>query len=132
MNKLSREQRSQAINCLIEGCSIRSTVRMTGISKKTVMRLVLEVGDLCARYQDEVFRNLPCKRIQVDELWAFLYCKQKNATATIKEKNPEAGDVWLWIAMDAESKLVPSWLLGGRDAGYAFEFINDLKNRLAN
>ena len=68
----------------------------------------------------------------VDELWAFLYCKQKNVTSEVKEKVSEAGDVWLWIAMDAETKLVPSWLLGKRDAGYAFEFINDLKNRLAS
>lgn len=132
MNKLSREQRAQVINCLIEGCSIRSTVRMTGVSKKTVMRLVVEVGDVCARYQDEVFRNLPCKRIQVDELWAFVYCKEKNVTADIKEKNSKAGDVWLWVAMDADTKLVPSWLLGGRDAGYAFQFISDLQCRLAN
>ena len=90
------------------------------------------MGDFCERYQREVFRNLPCKRIQVDELWAFLYCKQKNATATVKERNPAAGDVWLWIAMDADTKLVPSWLLGKRDAGYAFEFISDLAGRLAS
>jgi IS1 family transposase len=132
MNKLSREERSRVINCLIEGCSIRSTVRMTGIAKKTVMRLLSEVGNVCARYQDEVFRNLPCKRIQVDELWAFVYCKEKNITAKIAETNPKAGDVWLWVAMDADTKLVPSWLLGGRDAGYAFQFISDLAGRLAN
>lgn len=132
MNKLSREQRVSVINCLIEGCSIRSTVRMTGVAKKTVMRVVVEVGDVCARYQHEVFRNLPCKRIQVDELWAFVYCKEKNVTADIKEKNAKAGDVWLWVAMDADTKLVPSWLLGGRDAGYAFQFISDLAGRLAN
>lgn len=132
MNKLSREQRTQVINCLIEGSSIRSTVRMTGVAKKTVMRVVREVGEVCADYQDRVFRNLPCRRIQVDELWAFLYCKEKNVTTEIKEKNSKAGDVWLWVAMDADTKLVPNWLVGKRDAGYAYEFISDLAGRLAN
>jgi len=132
MNTLSREQRVQVINCLIEGCSIRSTVRMTGVAKKTVMRLLREVGEVCASYQDRVFRNLPCRRIQVDELWAFVYCKEKNVTTAIAEKNPKAGDVWLWVAIDADTKLVPSWLLGGRDAGYAFQFISDLQSRLAS
>lgn len=132
MNKLTSDKRGQVINCLIEGCSIRSTVRMTGIAKKTVMRLLSEVGDFCARYQDEAFRNLPCKRVQVDELWAFVYCKAKNVTSTVIEKNPNAGDIWLWVAIDADTKLVPSWLLGKRDAGYAFEFISDLAGRLSN
>src|SRR3990172_2253863 len=99
MNKLSKNQRIQAINCLIEGCSIRSTVRMTGVAKKTVMRLLVEVGDVCAQYQDKVFRNLPCKRIQVDEMWAFLYCKAKNITPEIVKANPNAGDIWLWVSM---------------------------------
>ncbi len=132
MNKLSRSQRVQVINCLIEGCSIRSTVRMTGIAKKTVMRLVLEVGDVCARYQDRVLRNLPCKRVQVDELWAFVYCKQKNVTSMICEKNPNAGDIWLWVAMDADTKLVASWMLGDRTINTASVFIEDLAGRLAN
>lgn len=132
MNKLTREQRVNVINCLIEGCSIRSTVRMTGVAKKTVMRLVLEVGDVCERYQREVFRNLPCKRIQVDELWAFVYCKQKNVTDIIADKNPKAGDVWLWVAIDADTKLVPSWMLGDRSGNTAAIFIDDLANRLAN
>lgn len=132
MNKLSREERSQVIDCLIEGCSIRSTVRMTGVAKKTVMRLLSEVGDVCERYQREVFRNLPCKRIQVDELWAFVYCKEKNVTATIADKNPKAGDVWLWVAIDADSKLVSSWMLGDRSGSTAAIFIDDLSRRLAS
>ena len=132
MNKLSHSQRVQVINCLIEGCSIRSTVRMTGVAKKTVMRLVLEIGDVCARYQDRVLRNLPCRRVQVDELWAFLYCKAKTVTPTIASKNPKAGDVWLWVAMDADTKLVASWMLGDRTINTASVFIEDLAGRLAN
>ena len=131
MNRLTSSQRASAISCLIEGNSIRSTVRITGLAKKTVMRLVVEVGAVCAKYQDEVFRNLKCQRIQVDELWSFCYCKQKNVTREISETRV-AGDVWLWTAIDADTKLVPSWFLGGRDAGAAGEFISDLESRLAN
>ena len=106
MNKLTREQRIQAVNCLIEGCSIRATVRMTGIAKKTVMRLLAEVGAVCEDYQHRMLRNLPCRRIQLDELWSFNYCKAKNVTPEIASKVPGAGDVWLWIAIDADTKLV--------------------------
>ncbi len=88
--------RTQVITCLVEGCSIRATVRMTGISKKAVSRLLVDAGRVCADYQDEVFRNLPCRRLQLDELWGFNYCKQKNVTPEIAEKVPGAGDVWLW------------------------------------
>src|SRR4051812_3439057 len=129
MNKLTASKREQVINCLIEGCSIRSTVRMTGVAKKTVMRLVLEVGNVCARYQQRVLRNLPCRRVQVDELWAFVYCKAKNVTPKIAAKNPTAGDVWLWIALDADTKLVASWMLGDRSVNTASVFIEDLSRR---
>ncbi len=132
MNRLSSGQRAAVISCLIEGCSIRSTVRMTGVAKKTVMRLLVEIGEVCAEYQDRVFRNLKCRRLQVDELWAFVYAKQKNVTAEIAQKNPAAGDTWLWVAIDAETKLVPSWFLGQRDARCAHAFIEDLAGRLAN
>jgi IS1 family transposase len=132
MNILSKEKRTQAVNCLIEGCSIRATVRMTGIAKKTVMRLLREVGEVCESYQDRVLRNLPCRRIQVDELWGFNYCKAKTVTPEIAEKIPSAGDVWLWVAIDAETKLVPSWMLGDRNAGTAFRFTHDLASRLSN
>jgi hypothetical protein len=132
MNKLTHEQRVQAVNCLIEGCSIRATVRMTGIAKKTVMRLLREIGEVCESYQDSVLRNLHCRRIQVDELWGFNYCKAKNVTPEIEAKIPNAGDVWLWVAIDPESKLVPCWTLGNRGAETAFGFIHDLKDRLAN
>ena len=132
MNKLTSNRRKQVISCLIEGCSIRSTVRMTGVSKKTIMRLLVEVGQVCMNYQDRVFRNLQCKRIQVDELWAFIYCKEKNLTSEISRNNHGAGSVWLWVALDADTKLVPSWFLAGRDAGAAEVFIRDLAGRLAN
>jgi len=120
------------INCLIEGCSIRSTVRMTGVAKKTVMRLLIEVGEICADYQDKVFHELPCRRLQLDEMWAWIYCKEKNRTEEIARKHPDAGDVWLWVAVDADTKLVPSWMLGQRDLTTATAFVSDLASRLAN
>lgn len=132
MNKLTHEQRVQAVSCLIEGCSIRATVRMTGIAKKTVMRLLREVGEVCEAYQDCVFRNLACRRIQLDELWGFNYCKAKTVTPEIAERIPAAGDIWLWVAIDAETKLVPCWRLGDRNAGTALAFVHDLKSRLRN
>jgi IS1 family transposase len=132
MRKLTHEQQVQAVNCLIEGCSIRATVRMTGIAKKTVMRLLREVGEVCESYQGQVLRNLTCRLIQVDELWGFNYCKQQNVTEEIQEKVPAAGDVWLWVAIDAETKLVPCWQLGDRGARTAHAFIHDLASRLRN
>ncbi len=131
MNRLSNEQRAAVVNCLIEGCSIRSTVRMTGIAKKTVMRLLIECGEFCAAYQDRAFRNLKCQRVQVDEMWSFCYAKQKNVTPEIAADHV-AGDVWLWSAVDADTKLVPCWYVGQRDAIAATEFIADLESRLAN
>jgi len=131
MNKLTHNKRSQLVNCLIEGCSIRATVRMTGIAKKTVMRFLVEIGEVCAEYQDRVFRNLLCRRIQLDELWGFNYCKQKNVTQEIQDKIPSAGDVWLWVAIDAETKLVPCWRLGDRDGATAYDFVSDLASRLS-
>jgi IS1 family transposase len=132
MNKLTHTQRVQVINCLIEGCSIRATVRMTGVAKKTVMRVLVEVGQVCESYQDRVLRNLPCRLIQLDELWGFNYCKAKTVTPEIAERVPGAGDVWLWVAIDAETKLVPCWQLGGRDELMAYDFVQDLANRLSN
>jgi IS1 family transposase len=132
MNRLTSEQRVQVISCLIEGCSIRSTVRVTGVAKKTVTRLVVEVGAFCADYQDRVFRNLNCERMQVDECWSFCYCKQKNVTADIAAKNPGAGDAWLWAAIDADTKLVPCWSIAHRDPNSARDFIEDLAGRLSN
>lgn len=103
---------------------------MTGVAKKTVMRLLVEVGEVCADYQDRVFHNLSCRRLQLDEVWSWIYCKEKNRTEEIARKNPDAGDVWLWVCVDADSKLVPSWRLGQRDLITAKEFIGDVAARL--
>jgi IS1 family transposase len=132
MNRLDSETRTKVINCLIEGCSIRATVRITGVAKKTVMRLVVEVGAVCAEYQSHVFHNLKCRRLQLDELWAWIYCKEKNRTEEIAKRNPAAGDVWLWTAICADSKLVPAWRLGGRDGRTAKAFVSDLAARLSH
>jgi IS1 family transposase len=103
---------------------------MTGIAKKTVMRLLVEVGEVCADYQNEVFQNLKCRRLQLDEMWSWIYCKEKHRTEDIARKHPDAGDIWLWTAIDSDSKLVPCWRLGGRDAAVAKEFVDDLAARL--
>jgi IS1 family transposase len=103
---------------------------MTGVAKKTVMRLLVEVGEICADYQDRAFRNLRCKRLELDETWAWIYCKEKNRTEEIARKNPDSGDVWLWVALDADSKLVPSWRLGKRDLATATDFVSDLAQRV--
>src|ERR1700693_3832979 len=132
MNRLDKATRTQVLSCILEGCSIRATVRMTGVSKKAVMRLLLEAGSVAAKFQDRLFRNLNCRRIQVDELWGFIYCKQKNVTSEIANKHAAAGDVWLWTAIDADSKLVPCWMLGGRDGISANLFLYALAPRLKN
>ena len=94
-------------------------------------RLLPEIGKACAEYQDKALRNLPCKRIQCDEIWSFCYAKDKNVPDELRGKFG-FGDVWTWVAIDADTKLVPCWLVGKRDAGYAFELMNDLAGRLAN
>ena len=132
MNRLSATGRCNVIRCQIEGCSIRSTVRVTGVAKKTVLRLLGEVGVFCLEYQDAAFQNLNCQRLQVDEMWSFVYAKQKNVTPAIAEKNSAAGDAWLWVAIDADTKLVPSWSIGPRDAVTAHEFLMDIAGRLKN
>lgn len=132
MNRLDTAARSRVISCLIEGCSIRSTVRVTGISKKAVMRLLVDVGTVAAQYQDDVLRNLSTKRLQLDELWTFLFCKKRNVTPKIAAKNPHAGDIWLWTALDADSKLMVSWRVGPRDLTTAYDFTHDLVGRLRN
>jgi len=132
MNKLDSATRTHVVSCLIEGCSIRSTVRITSVSKKCVMRLLGEVGSVCADYQDRVLRDLKCRRVQLDEMWGFLYCKDKNVTPEIATKYPCAGDVWLWSALDADSKLILAWTLGQRDALTARHFVDDVAQRLTN
>lgn len=130
MNRLPAKTRATVLNCLIEGCSIRSTVRMTGVSKKAVTRLLVEAGVVAAEYQDRVMRNLTCRRLQIDEMWTFNYCKAKNVTDKIAAKIPGAGSVWLWVAIDADTKLIPCAMVGSRSAGEANDFLADIASRL--
>ncbi len=131
MNKLSIERQAQVIRVLCEGNSIRSTARITNTAINTVVNLLRDVGAACAKYQDRHLRDLPCKTIQCDEIWSFCYAKQKNVPEN-KQGRFGYGDVWTWTAIDADTKLVPSWFVGLRDAGCAFAFIRDLQSRLAN
>jgi IS1 family transposase len=131
MNKLDTAKRTQIVTALVEGCSIRSTVRMTGASKNTIAKLLVELGAACSGYLDKTLVNLNSKRIQCDELWSFVAAKQKNVTAEMAA-DKVCGDVWTWVAIDADSKLICSWLVGKRDADFATDFIQDLANRLAN
>lgn len=131
MNKLSLERKTQVIKVLCEGNSIRSTARITGTAINTVVKLLREVGAACLEYQDKVMNNLPCKHIQCDGIWSFVYSKAKNVPE-VHNGEFGYGDIWTWTAIDADTKLVPCWLAGLRDAGYAYEFMSDLKTRLAN
>ncbi|MBI2846442.1 MAG: IS1 family transposase [Chloroflexi bacterium] len=131
MNKLSQERQAQIIKALCEGNSIRSTARMTGVAINTVVKLLKDVGAVCLKYQDETMRDLHLSRIQCDEIWSFVYAKEKNVPAS-KRGEFGYGDVWTFTAIDAETKLIPCWLMGLRDAGHAFGFIDDLRQRLAN
>ena len=130
-NVLSTEKRSRIVSALVEGNSIRATARMVGVSKNTVQKLLLDLGAACSRFQDETLRSLPCKRLQVDEIWSFVYAKAKNVPAE-KVGKFGVGDVWTFTAIDADTKLVPAWLVGPRDGGSATEFMQDLEGRLAS
>lgn len=129
MNKLSTAKRTQVVSSLVEGCSIRSIVRMTGVAKNTISKLLVEIGQVCLDFQDQTLRNLSCKRLELDEIWSFCHSKQKNVPV---ERQGEFGygDVWTWVALDSDTKLVPSWLIGSRDAGCAGAFVGDLASRL--
>lgn len=129
MNKLDTAKRAQVIGCLVEGNSIRATVRITGAAKNTVVKLLAEVGKACADYQDKVFHDLPCTKIQCDEIWAFCYAKEKNVPADHKGEWGY-GDVYTWTAIDADTKLIPSYFVGRRDAQCAHAFMTDLASRL--
>lgn len=131
MNKLDRKTRAQILHLLCEGQSIRAVTRLTGCSKNTVAKLLVEAGHACAAYQDKVLRNLPCKRVQMDEIWSFVYAKAANVEGA-KAAPATAGDVWTWTAICADTKLIVSWLLGARDLDAALAFTHDLESRLAN
>jgi IS1 family transposase len=131
MNRLSSTERATILQLLCEGMSIRAIERTTGASKHTISNLMIAAGKALGEYQDRAFRNLRTKRVQVDEIWSFVYAKQRN-TATAKRQDLAHGDAWTWTAIDADSKLVMSWLVGGRDGDYALAFMDDLAARLAN
>lgn len=131
MNKLTTSKRVQIVSALVEGNSIRATCRMTGASKNTVTKLLVELGEACSKYQDQAFKNLPCKLIQCDEIWSFVGAKEKNVPKD-KKGRFGYGDVWTWTALCAETKLVPCWYVGDRNAGAANHFMHDLAGRLAN
>ncbi|MGD1011279.1 MAG: DDE-type integrase/transposase/recombinase [Acidimicrobiales bacterium] len=131
MNRLGTERRAQVIGCLVEGMSIRATVRVTGVAKNTIVKLLCDLGAACSEYQDGVFNNLDCKVVECDEIWSFCYSKQKNVPEEHKGTYGY-GDVWTWAAIDADTKLVPSWLVGERTMADAYTFLADLKSRLRN
>jgi IS1 family transposase len=130
-NALSTSKRAAIVSALIEGVSVRGTARMLDVSKDTVSKLSLELGEACIRYMDETFRELTCKRLQVDEIWAFCYAKAKNVPPS-KAGQFGYGDLWAFTAIDADTKLIPSFLVGARDAGCATEFMQDIASRLVN
>jgi IS1 family transposase len=131
MNRLDTAKRTLVIAALVEGNSIRSTSRMTGVARNTVSKLLVELGAACSDYLNRSLVNLKCKRIQCDEIWSFVGAKQKNVTPENIERGA-IGDVWTWVAMDADTKLICSWLVGSRDGGTATAFIQDLAGRLAH
>ena len=124
MNKLARDKRIQIISLLTEGMSLRAVTRTTGVSINTVTKLLVDAGQACDEFQGAALRNLKCRRVQVDEIWAFCYAKQKNVP---EEHRGEYGygDVWTWTAICADTKLVPSWLVGERTADDAYAFMLD-------
>ena len=131
MNRLPTEKQTQIINLLVEGMSMRAVSRVAGVSINTVTKLLEDAGAACAEYHDANVRGVPSKRVQCDEIWTFCYAKAKNVEKAMAA--PEvAGDVWTWTAIDADSKLIVSYLVGGRDVEYASEFMLDVKSRLRN
>ena len=131
MNRLPISKKVAVISALVEGCSVRSTSRLTGVAKGTILRLLTEVGSACARYQDETIRNVAARRVQIDEIWSFVGAKQKNVT-TENAARGVVGDVWTFVAIEAQTKLVLSWLVGLRDAGCASDFLRDVSERVSN
>ncbi len=130
MNYLTDEKRIIIVSALTDGMGINAISRMTGVSKNTVLKLLADLGAACLEYQNKAFRNLTCKKVQVDEIWSFVGAKAKNATAEQKEAG--WGDAWTWVSIDADTKLVPCWHVGSRNAVAANAFIQDLSERMAN
>lgn len=129
MNRLDTGKRSMILKCLTEGNSVRATVRLTGASKTTILKLIPEFGEFAAWYQDKELVHLPCKDLQLDEIWSFCGCKEKNKEDS---KQPQVGDVWTWTALCRDTKLNPSWLVADRSVDSARRVVDDLASRLAN
>jgi IS1 family transposase len=129
MNRLSTEKRAQVVAALVEGNSIRGTCRLTGVCKDAVLKLVRDFGAACAAHHDATVRGVRSRRVQCDEVWSFCYAKEKNVP--VKKEGTGAGSVWTWAAIDADSKLILSYLCGGRDASWACKFMEDLASRVA-
>lgn len=130
MNKLQSDKRARILNCLCEGNSIRATARLSDSAINTVVKLLVDAGKACSRYQDETLRGLKSRRVQCDEIWSFCYAKEKNCTPEMKRKGN--GDVCTWVALDPDTKLVPCWFIGERHAGAAYHFMHDLSERLVH
>ena len=126
MNKLPVAKQAAVLRALTEGATIRAAARMTGVSKTTILKLLVEIGEFCAIFQDHALRNLPCRKVQADEIWAFVGAKARNA------RTPGFGDIWTFVAIDADTKLVVSWLVGHRIGEHAETFMRDVQSRLAN
>src|SRR5438876_133506 len=129
MNRLSTEQRGQIVGLLTEGMSIRAISRVTGVARNTVDKLLVDLGTACADFQDAALRNLDIDRVEADEIWAFCYAKAKNVPEDFRG-TPGFGDVWTWVAIDAETKLIPSWLVGERTTEDCYTFLADLRARM--
>ena len=127
MNKLPHEKRKMILNLLVEGSSMRSISRTVGVSINTVTKLLISAGEACAEFYHETVLDVKAERVQCDEIWSFCYAKQKNV-ATAANAPEQAGDVWTWTALDADSKLIISYLVGGRDSGYELEFMDDVRS----
>jgi IS1 family transposase len=131
VNRLDAATRARIVACLVEGNSVASTCRLTGTAKRTVLKLLVELGGACSQYQHERLRNLACQRIQCDEVWSFCYAKDKNVPSYMRVDG-EAGSIWTWTAIDADTKLIVTYHLGTRDAGCAHHFMRDVAARLAH
>lgn len=131
MDKLSTAKRVAVVAALVAGSSIRATVRMTDVSKPTILKLLADLGAACTKYQDETLRGLKCRRIQVDEIWQFCYAKDKKIPED-KRGQFGYGDVWTFVAIDADTKLIPTWRVGSRDLATAYDVMHDLADRLTH
>jgi IS1 family transposase len=134
VNRLDTARRAQVIKCLAEGVSLRGTARLTGVARMTVEKLLRDIGKACAEFHDRAVQNLNSERVQVDEIWSFCYAKKKSIkkAPTILERYADAGDVWTWTAIDADSKLVVSWLVANRDSHAAYAILSDVAARMSN